>query len=44
MSKMIDIVEDIGKGIVMEQLAPKPATGGKTDERTSGSENEENRK
>jgi hypothetical protein len=40
--KMIDIVEDIGKGLNTEQLAPKPATKGEEKdgtERTSTGKN-----
>jgi hypothetical protein len=41
--RLIDLVEDIGKGINMEQLAKKPEED--TDnESTSGRENEQNRK
>lgn len=37
--RMVDLIEDIGKGITTEQLAPKPKEEDKQDdtsERTSG--------
>jgi phenylalanyl-tRNA synthetase beta subunit len=41
--KMVDIIEDIGKGINIEQLAPKPMKGERNDERTAATKNEKDR-
>lgn len=34
--RMVDLIEDIGKGITSEQLAPKPAKGDNKDDRDNG--------
>lgn len=43
--KMIDLIEDLDKGITIEQLAPKPTQkGDASNERANGIENETDRK
>lgn len=42
--KMVDIIEDLDKGLNMEQLAQKPIEEGEKENGTVRKPNEENRK